>query len=91
MIYIVMNQNTAWGAGKNEQDAITEAAKWLCDENGTQGISPKQVREMLISEYESRNGADGVFIANIDIDWNDGIENMDGDDLACMYMDNQYK
>ena len=89
MIYIVMNQTTAWGAGKTEKDAIAEAAKWLCDEDGTQGVTVKQVEKMLISEYESRNGDDGVFIGEVDAEWSDEVDQMDGDELAAMYFDSK--
>lgn len=89
MIYIVMGQLTAWGVGKTEFDAIAEASQWLCDENGVQGISSDQVREMLISEHESRNGADGVFVAELDVDWSDEFDQLDGDQLAAMYIDSQ--
>ncbi|MFG1487629.1 hypothetical protein ABMA58_00095 [Oceanospirillum sp. HFRX-1_2] len=89
MIYIVMSQTVAWGAGKTKQEAIAEASQWLCDENGVQGITVEQVEKMLISEHESRNGADGVFIGEVEAEWSDEIEQMDGDQLAVMYIDSQ--
>ncbi|MFV7762855.1 hypothetical protein ACNPKZ_20180 [Shewanella algae] len=88
--FIVMDGVTGWGIGKTRAAAIQEAAQWLCDEDGQQGVSVEQVEAMIISEQESRNGVSGVFIAEItDTEWPENAYQLDGDDLAAIWTKQQ--
>lgn len=88
--FIVMDVVTGWGIGKTRDEAIQEAAQWLCDEDGRQGVTVEQVEAMIISERESRNGVSGVFIAEItDTEWPENADQLDGDDLAAIWTKQQ--
>lgn len=88
-IYLVADQITSWGAGRTRDEAIDDAAQWLCgthdDNYGRQGISAAEVEEMIISEYESRNGATGVYIIEFASEWPENAEQMDGDQWLRLY------
>ena len=64
-------------------EAKADACQWLYGAAGQQGIELAELEKMIIDEYESRNGADGVFVYEVsDFDWPDDAESLDGD-LWC--------
>ena len=80
MFYLVTDSMTCWGAGQTIDEAKTEACRWLCNADGVQGITSDELEAMLITEYESRNGADGVFIYAVRaFDWPSNSSELDGD------------
>ena len=66
MFYIAIDEITYWGYGKTREEAIKEAAKWLINpETGGQGCTDEQINDMVISEYESRNGKRGIYLYEV--------------------------
>jgi hypothetical protein len=88
-IYLIADQITSWGAGKTCDEAIAEAAQWLCDpESGQQGITAEQVESMIIDEHQSRNGESGVYVIKYKAEWPENAESMDGDSWLRHYYAN---
>jgi len=80
--FIVMDEHTAWGAGRTEQDAIADSVEWIENNaNGTPCTSAEHVRAMLIEEREVNNGAAGFHLYEVTaFPYPDDASTLDGDD-----------
>lgn len=67
---IQRSTDAVFGIGETRDQAIEEAAKWLCDENGQQGTTVEHVESMLTTDRVS--GAIAV-IDSDDPEWNDYV------------------
>jgi len=88
-IYLIADRMTSWGAGQTKEAAMEDAAQWLCDTDGKQGLSVEDVEDMIISEHEVRNGSDGVYLIEYQAEWPENASSMDGDAWLQHYQDSQ--
>lgn len=59
--------DAVWGIGDTIVEAISDASCWLCDDNGCQGISAEDVKQMLEQH-------DLYLIDSDDDEWDDYIK-----------------
>lgn len=78
MKYAVIQRGySVFGVGESIEAAISEAAKWLCDETGVQGITPEQAEALITTDRV--HGAIAL-IDSDDDEWDDYVIDSDDDE-----------
>ena len=82
--YLVIDQTAVWGYGKTREAAIRDAEEWILDPEDHfsyhLGRMADKVEDLIISKYESANGAPGFYLEPCYFAIPDNAEELDGED-----------